>query len=169
MRVRSIDSAAKFLTVKRSKTGLGVFANREFKAGRRIIELIGKLITCNADEDLDENTRNNAIRFDKKYYISPNGKVGDYFNHSCDPNSYIVKSLGKLYLVACRDIKDGEEITFDYSTITAPDDIWEMKCHCQNKNCRKSIKSFDKLSKKLRDDYLSRKMIPSYIYRITNK
>ncbi len=166
MQVKEPDRYTKFLTVRKSKTGLGVFADKNFLKGKIICELKGKLITCEIDDAIDTKTRNNAIRFNSKYYLSPDGEVGDYFNHSCDPNSYVFKKNNKIYLIAARNIKNKEEIRFDYSTITAADDIWKMRCFCQSPNCRGLVKSFDKLPKEIRDNYLSRKMVPSYIYRV---
>jgi SET domain-containing protein len=164
MQIKYPDKFSKYLTIKNSKTGLGVFAKKFFPAETILCEIKGKLMTCGLDEEIDDKLRDNAIRFSSKYYLSPEGQVGDYFNHSCNPNSFILKINKKLYLKSARDILSGEEITFDYSTITARDDIWIMKCHCNNKNCRKIIGSFDKLSKKTKNNYLSRKMVPSYIY-----
>ena len=56
-------------------------------------------------------------------------------NHSCDPNGGIRKTSE---LFALRDIKKGEEITYDYSATIAPT-RWHMKCKCGSKNCRKIL------------------------------
>lgn len=55
-------------------------------------------------------------------------------NHSCEPNSAIVHYNE---LVALRDIREGEEICYDYSATDWPNDdywdgynAWEMVCHC---------------------------------------
>jgi SET domain-containing protein len=39
-----------------------------------------------------------------------------YTNHSCDPNCVMVVSEERCYLVAIRDLAQGETVTFDYNT-----------------------------------------------------
>lgn len=153
------------LTIRKSKTGKGIFTSKEIKLGNVICKLKGKLITCFEDDNIDEKIRSNAIRYSAQYYLSPKGELGDYLNHSCKPNAYIFKKNKKLFLKAAENILPNTEITIDYSTITAADDSWQMACHCQERDCRNIVKSFNKLPKKIRENYLSRKMVPSYIYK----
>ena len=40
-----------------------------------------------------------------------------FVNHKCEPNAGFE---GQSFLVAMRDIREGEEITFDYSMVLAP-------------------------------------------------
>ncbi len=47
-----------------------------------------------------------------------------------------------LSITARRDIKPGEEITFDYATSETYEGF-EMKCFCNNKECRKMITAND--------------------------
>ena len=64
-----------------------------------------------------------------------------YMNHSCDPNCYVImKTIAINDIYALRDIKEGEELTFD-STATSVDQFdgkgfWEMECKCGSSNCR---------------------------------
>ncbi len=64
-----------------------------------------------------------------------------FLNHSCNPN---VGAKG-VTLIAIRDIKEGDEIAIDYSTIEG-DPRWEMVCKCGEKNCRKIIRSVEFLT-----------------------
>lgn len=157
----------KDLLVKKSRNGLGVFTKKDFKKDKKVFEIKGRLITCDVlDEDVDEETRSNAYRFDKDFYISPKGKMGDFLNHSCKPNVKIMKEKGKLFVITINDIASGSELDFDYSTIVASDDIWEMKCNCGEKDCRRVIKRFKSLPKKLKEFYISEKIVPKYILNI---
>ena len=115
---------------------------------------------------MDERIRNNAYRFDKDMYISPEGTIGEYFNHSCDPNVYIQKIKRTLSISALKEIRSSDEITFDYSTVIANDDIWKMKCNCGSKNCRKIIKSFSSLPTNIKKEYIKQKIVPAYILKI---
>ena len=80
----------------------------------------------------------------KKYVFYNKGKVvymqppERYVNHSCNANTKILNSCD----VAIRDIKNGEEITSDYSEDLPPD--FKMKCNCGSKNCRGIIVSNSK-------------------------
>ena len=47
-----------------------------------------------------------------------------------------------------KNIAKNEELTIDYS-ITEGNHYWKMNCNCQQKNCRKVIKSVRYLSKEL--------------------
>jgi len=55
----------------------------------------------------------------------------DFFNHSCEPNAGI---KGQITLVARREIKPKEEITFDYTTTESL--FPKFRCHCGSKECR---------------------------------
>lgn len=156
----------KSVLIKKSKSGKGMFANKNFTANEIILHIKGKLISCDEDEKLEDKIRDNTYRFSEDLFLSPKGEVADYINHSCEPNSCIRKKDDKLYCVAVRDIKKGEEISFDYSTVIADDDSWVMPdvCICGSKKCRKKIGKFSKLPKKVRDQYIKIDMVPNYIY-----
>lgn len=63
----------------------------------------------------------------------------DFFNHSCSPNAGI---KGQILMVAIRNIKKGEEITYDYC-LTDADFAYSFKCSCSSLNCRKRITTSD--------------------------
>ncbi|DAZ94112.1 TPA: hypothetical protein N0F65_008976 [Lagenidium giganteum] len=64
----------------------------------------------------------------------------EYVNHSCNPNARLVVSENtpEVAFVAIRDIKEGENLSFDYSTSE-----WNMDekfdCRCGSPNCRGHI------------------------------
>jgi len=64
-----------------------------------------------------------------------------YMNHSCDPN---VWWLDDETMIARRDIRAGEEITYDYSTteLAVPMD---MACRCGSPLCRGRVTNRDYL------------------------
>ena len=71
------------------------------------------------------------------------------FNHSCEPNCGF---NGSIKLVAIRDIKEGEELTFDYAFCESL--IREFECNCSSPNCRKTIKSTDWQNLEIQKKYL---------------
>ncbi len=149
--------------VRDSRNGRGVFTLKNFVSEDVLFQITGKLISCDIDEDIDETIRANAIRFDEDMYISPEGKLGNFLNHSCNPNIKILKNKEKLFVVAIKDIHPQDEVVFDYSTITAPDDVWSMKCNCGSSICRGVVRKFDSLPREIKEKYFSLDAVPDYI------
>jgi hypothetical protein len=54
-------------------------------------------------------------------------------NHSCSPNARMENDRGRLWLIATRRIRDGEEITFDYAF--EPDVAEDHPCRCGASIC----------------------------------
>lgn len=71
-----------------------------------------------------------------------------YINHSCEPN---VGMRGDIVAVAMRDIKAGEELTQDYSTIDARD--FSFECSCKSPICRHTVTGGDWKDKVLQEKY----------------
>src|SRR4051812_5720905 len=97
--------------IKKARNGKGVFAGKDFRKGENIYEVKGARITCNEDDELDEKVRDNAFRYDEDRYIDPTGGVGEFQNHSCDPNAAVVKKRRRLFVAAARALVKGEEVT----------------------------------------------------------
>ncbi len=77
--------------------------------------------------------------------------VEDYINHSCDGNTWY---LNPDLLVARRDIKKGEEITYDYVLTEAnPEWILAEKCLCGASNCRGKVTGNDWKIERLQAEY----------------
>jgi len=115
--------------------GQGGFATRFMPKAARVIEYIGERITkaesrrrCEAQNwfifglseefDLDGNVESNPARF---------------LNHSCAPNCEAICEKDRLWIVALRDIRPGEEITFNYGYDLA--DYAEHPCQCGAPEC----------------------------------
>lgn len=154
------------VTVAKSRIGQGLFAISDIPKNTIIIEIKGVLRSGDVDEKMNKKTRDNMLRFDSDSYISPEGDISDFLNHSCNPNSCVVKKSNKLFIKSLRKIKKDEEILIDYSTISASDDIWTMKCRCRSDNCRGVVKTFERLPKKLQQEYIKNKIVPKYILEI---
>lgn len=157
---------SKNLEVKAARNGLGVFAMEKIQSGKTIYKVEGKRYHYTTLLQIRGTFLDNCYRISENYYLSPEDKIGAFFNHSCEPNTRVEKRGSILYIVALQDIEPGEEITFDYSSITARDDVWTMKCNCGNKMCRKIIGSYKKLPKELIKKYTGTKVLPGYILKI---
>jgi SET domain-containing protein len=58
-----------------------------------------------------------------------------YSNHSCDPNCAIEKTTRMIWLVALRDIADGEELTYNDGYAYHPADYTDFPCRCGAHTC----------------------------------
>ncbi len=156
----------KELIIAPSKNGQGIFVQKAFKNEENIFEFKGSFISGDVDEEIDDNIRSNTIRFDEDWYISPDGRIGDFLNHSCNPTAKVVKVDNRLFIRAIKNIAIRKEVTIDYSTVTASDDIWKMKCLCGSSMCRGRIGTFKALPALLKGKYIEQSIVPEYILEI---
>ncbi len=127
----------KHIYITNSKiAGKGLFAGEDVKRGETIRLIKGemKFKVNNGVEDALANP--NWIGVAQDQWIDPD-KFFKFINHSCEPTSGV---RGRVTCVALRDLKEGEEITLDYSTIEG-DDLWQMPCSCGVVRCRKVVQS----------------------------
>lgn len=115
--------------VKRSKTGLGLFAACNIPKDAKIIEYTGKRILSS---DLEKLKGKYLFTLNKRYTIdgSPRDNIARYANHSCRPNAYTEVIRGKIWIIAKRKINAGEEITYDYGKDYFEDFIKPKGCKC---------------------------------------
>lgn len=102
--------------------GNGVFSKKKFKKGQTVFLFKGNVYHRVNKGKKDTYANPNSIGFGKNLWIDPTGNF-PFINHSCNPNTGI---KGKVTFTALRNIKKGDEITFDYSIIEE-DTQWEMK------------------------------------------
>ncbi len=160
------EREARDFAVKKARNGRGIFAKHAFRTGETLFRVMGKLITCDEDDEVDDVTRANTYRYDEDRFLSPAGRLGDFLNHSCAPNAKIVKDGRKLLLKAVRPIEAGEEVVMDYATILAADDVWTMRCRCGTPKCRRTIRSYAAMPPKARAALRAARLIPAYILAI---
>ncbi len=124
--------------------GIGLFAEKRFKKGDLLFKIDGPII---------------------KYKVEPNYRIGPnwvctranewriplrdcmwrYINHCCEPNSGVKQ---ENCVVAMRDLKIGEELTIDYSTVEGLR-TWRINCSCKSTQCRRIIRSVQFLPRSL--------------------
>lgn len=86
------------------------------------------------------------------------------FNHSCDPNCGI-RNISDLY--AIKEIKAGDEITYDYSTTVGRlEKAFSMECFCGAKRCRKIIGNINSIPMAELEEYKMRNALPAYIKQL---
>lgn len=102
--------------------GFGVFARDAITKNTRIVSYEGERISRRESErrearqlplgriwcfTLDERTAVDA---------SVGGNIARFINHACRPNCYVHVTDGVIWIRAARNIRKGEELTYDYNT-----------------------------------------------------
>ncbi|MDX6289622.1 MAG: uncharacterized protein QOH42_1421 [Blastocatellia bacterium] len=116
--------------VRRTNTGLGLFAVQPIAKGTRIIEYTGPLIP---NEEVDKRRGKYFFGVNTKWTIdgSPRSNVARYINHSCKPNAEALISGRRVWIWSRKKIKAGEEIAYDYGKEYFEDIIKPMGCRCE--------------------------------------
>lgn len=116
--------------VRRTNTGLGLFAVQPIAKGTRIIEYMGPLIP---NEEVDKRRGKYFFGVNTKWTIdgSPRSNVARYINHSCKPNAEALISGQRVWIWSRKNIKAGEEIAYDYGKEYFDDIIKPMGCRCE--------------------------------------
>ena len=116
--------------MRRSATGLGLFALESIPAGVRIVEYTGPLVP---NEEVERRrTGKYFFGVNSKWSIdgSPRTNTARYINHSCRPNAEAIVSARRVWIWSKKNIKAGEEITYDYGREYFEDYISPKGCRC---------------------------------------
>jgi uncharacterized protein len=143
------------------KYGTGVYAVRNIAKDSVIHVLSGETITLHELVHRINNGQesiNDPLQVGKRTYIDLD-EFSHSFNHSCNPNAGIRK---RSELFALRVIGWGEEITYDYSVTIAPT-VWQMKCDCGSKNCRKVLGDVRTIPKRELSKYMALGAVQRYM------
>jgi SET domain-containing protein len=137
----------RFVVRKSPIHGRGVFALTRIPKKTRIIEYKGELIT---DAEADR-------RYSRAHEHSPHtmlfsvdgglvidatrrGNPARWINHSCQPNCDIDEKDSRIFIKARRDIRPGEELTYDYNLQIGERHTKAAKrahvCSCGARRCR---------------------------------
>ncbi len=109
-----IEYTGEKITKAESTRRGNALAERAAKTGGAAVYIF----TLNKKHDLDGSTAQNTARL---------------INHSCDPNCEAFITRGRIWIYAKRDIKEGEELSFNYGFGM---DTWEdHPCRCGTSKC----------------------------------
>lgn len=147
----TVGGSRDFIRVGKSRIeGTGVFAKRKIPRGTRIIEYTGERVPIGAvfhEVTEGQPSRIYAFALDETTAIdgARGGNEARFFNHCCAPNCEAYIFDDHAYLYAMRDIRRGEELTFDYqlgrvdrARPTRYDKV-EYSCRCGAPNCRGTL------------------------------
>ena len=125
--------------IKSKISNQGLVATRNIKNDSKVIEYRGRLITkkeTESNEKFDNDKHFYLFNINKKYDLD-----GDYgyntarlINHSCNPNCEVTGKGTKLWISSIRDIKKGEELSYDYG-FGFDENYKDFPCKCRSSNC----------------------------------
>jgi uncharacterized protein len=129
------------LVRRRSRiSGWGVYSAAPIREETRIVEYKGELVSQAeaGQRELRYLPRQRIWIFtiDGRWArdAAVGGNIARYINHACHPNCYIDIVGHTIWILASRDIRKGEELTYDYNT----DGVAGIRCRCRP-GCRRVL------------------------------
>jgi len=147
--------------VKKSKIhGTGVVTTCDIPKNTKVIEYIGEKVTRKEGDRRSEKRIKKYLHSKKtgsvyifelnsRYDIdgTPKYNRARYINHSCDPNCEVNIIRGHIWISSIKEIKKGQELTYDYGYEFDKEDYKDHICKCGAKKCIGYIISSDDWSK----------------------
>ena len=132
----------KLYRVKKSnidRNGQGLYAAKDIKKGTQIIDYVEKIMTKKQTEESKKFDNLKPIylfNLNNKYDLdgSYSSNTARLINHSCLNNCDYEGQGLKLWVVAIKDIKKGDELTCDYG-FSYDSDYKQFPCKCGSINC----------------------------------
>ena len=129
--------------------GRGVFAAKKIRKGARLVEYKGQRITW---EEAERRYPKDPIPYHTFLFETGDGSncldaarkrtIAKWVNHSCKPNCEAEEDEDeRVFIVARRDIAEGEELTYDYNLTSEgrmkkSEQQRRYPCWCGAKKCR---------------------------------
>ena len=126
----------KYLVFRKSKIhNLGAYAAKPIRKGTRIIEYIGRPLTKKKAQTALEDRNGYVFTINKFFDIdgSVQWNSARYINHGCDANAESDIIDDRVWIIATRSIKKGEEVLYNYNYDLA--DALDNPCRCGAENC----------------------------------
>lgn len=135
----------------------GLFAGEDIETGDMVVEYVGELIresVANVRERCYELAlqAKGSSEMASSYFFrlsadlvidaTHKGNMSRFVNHSCDPTCVarvVSADARRIVMYARRDIRKGEEITYDYKFPLEDDPSKKIKCLCGSRNCRGTL------------------------------
>ncbi len=113
--------------------GSGVYACEPINKNTRIVDYQGELISASKSDWRERRYQAKGmiwsftINRSKVRDANVGGNIARFINHSCKPNCYSEVVGYTIWIRAGRNIKKGEELTYDYNTGGEAG----IKCRCR--------------------------------------
>ena len=126
----------KYLNFRKSKIhNYGAYAKQDIRKGTKIIEYIGQAITKKRAQELLEDGNGYVFTINKNFDIdgSVQWNPARYINHGCDANAESDIVDDRVWIIATRKIRKGEEILYNYNYDL--EDAFDNPCNCGSDKC----------------------------------
>ncbi len=113
--------------------GWGVYATQVIPKNTRIVHYAGEKIThkesLEREQTYLEKGRIWCFTLNRRWVIDAGvgGNIARFINHSCKPNCYTQIFGEEIWVIASRNIRKGEELTYNYMT----DGVAGFPCRCR--------------------------------------
>jgi uncharacterized protein len=118
---------------RRSKLhGWGVFAAARITKNTRIVDYAGQKISHQESLKREQRYMRKGLiwcfQINRRWVrdAAVGGNIARFINHSCHPNCYVHIVADTIWIRAARNIRKGEELTYDYMT----DGEGHIPCRC---------------------------------------
>jgi len=128
----------------------GCYTTTNIRKGTYVIEYTGPRISREkADEIYDSRSMTYLFGVGDGEQIIDGHGTAMFINHSCNPNCETTEIDKRVWIVAIRDIKAGEELTYDYMLYDGAEDD-PAPCYCGSKKCRGTMYSEEESGRLIR-------------------
>ncbi|HEX3321791.1 MAG TPA: SET domain-containing protein-lysine N-methyltransferase [Terriglobales bacterium] len=123
----------------------GCYTTEPIRKNALVIEYVGARISNKEANDLyDDYEQTYLFGLEDGKTIIDGFGVAAFINHSCRPNCRTDEFHGHIWIIADRNIKAGEELTYDYSLYDGDGDA---PCRCGAPGCRGTMYDEEELKK----------------------
>jgi len=134
----------------------GCYTTCAIKKGTWIVEYTGTRLTKHQADAMYESARRTYLfGLDDGRVIDGDG-VAAFINHSCAPNCEPDEIDQRVWIIASRDIRVGEELTYDYNLFDGDLDDKAI-CVCGARECRGSMYSDEELKRRAKQAATNKK------------
>lgn len=118
------------LEVRRGIAGLGVFATEPLKKGEFLLEYWGPILN---DEQMQKKGGKYLFEVGKNKTIDGSSRqnTARYVNHACKPNCEVTIHKDRIYIKALKNIRSGDELSYDYGKEYVDEYIKPYGCRCR--------------------------------------
>lgn len=141
---------ARFVVRRSGIHGRGVFARRLIREDETVVEYKGEIVS---EREIERRYPENmsginhtfifGVEHDHNIDGGAMGNSARWINHSCDPNCDTFEENKRIFVRAIRDIRPGEELTYDYAIEAGEPLTRALKarwpCWCGAKRCRGTV------------------------------
>ncbi len=134
----------------------GCYTTRAIRKGERVIEYGGpRFSKAEADERYRDRDLTYLFSFGRQGEVIDGFGTAMFLNHCCDPNCETEEEDGRIFIHAIRNIRAGEELTYEYNLHDSDDP--DTGCSCGAACCRGTMFSEAEVRRRKRQSRPARK------------